>query len=170
MTINIVALVLSAVALGISTWLAVRQALQQKRATHLPAYLGMLSEFRSREFNDHYLYVCEKLSKDHDPKSGISGLPDHAREAIYDIAYYYQIFASLISTGIVDEEVTLALIHGRVIKVWDAISSFVIREREITDATGRYLLQILEAFAARAGQVVVEPPTSVLARSRWKSK
>jgi|GEM_PF-3214520 len=62
MTINIVALVLSAVALGISTWLAVRQALQQKRATHLPAYLGMLSEFRSREFNDHYLYVCEKLS------------------------------------------------------------------------------------------------------------
>jgi len=105
-----------------------------------------------------------------DPKSGISGLPDHAREAIYDIAYYYQIFASLISTGIVDEEVTLALIHGRVIKVWDAISPFVIREREITDATGRYLLQILEAFAARAEQVVVEPPTSVLARSRWKSK
>jgi hypothetical protein len=53
MATSIVALVLSTLAFGTSTWLAVRQALQQQKARHLPAYLGLLSDFRSREFNDH---------------------------------------------------------------------------------------------------------------------
>jgi hypothetical protein len=59
MTAGIVALVLSAAALGISTWLAIRQARQQKKA----AYLGMLSEFRSREFNARYLYVWRNFRR-----------------------------------------------------------------------------------------------------------
>ncbi len=169
MLASVAALVLSALALGTSTWLAVRQALQQKRSRHLPAYLGLLSEFRSREFNDHYLYVCEKLAQ-HDPSLGISRLPDEARDAVYDIAYYYQIFASLIRTGIVDEDASLAFIHGRVISVWDAISPYVIREREITDCTGHYLLQILEDFAGRARQMPLEPPTTLLVHRRQKAK
>jgi hypothetical protein len=118
----------------------------------------------------HYLYVCEKLTKEHDPKSGISGLPDEARDAIYDIAYYYQIFASLIRTGIVDEETSLAFIRGRVIRVWEAISPYVIREREITAATGPHLLQILEDFAAHAQGTPTELPSAVLTHHRESVK
>jgi hypothetical protein len=170
MSANIVAIMLSVVALGISTWLAIRQAMLQKKATHLPAYLGLLSEFRSREFNDRYLYVCEKLAKEHDPKSGISGLPDDAREAIYDIAYYYQIFVTLILARIVDEDSALPFLQGRIIAVWKAISPYVSREREINSATGPYLLSILENFAMHAEQLPPESLSAVLAHRRWGRK
>jgi hypothetical protein len=147
MSTNIIAIALSAIALGVSTWLAVRQVLLSKRANHLPAYLHLLSEFRSREFNDHYLYVCEKLAEEHDAKLGISGLPDNAREAIYDIAYYYQAFALLILTRIVDEDVVLAFFHWRIVRVWEAIAPYVAREREISKSSGGHVLGLLEEYA-----------------------
>lgn len=169
MLINIVAIVLSAVALGASTWLTVRQVLLSKRANHLPAYLHLLSEFRSREFNDHYRYVCEKLAVEHDAKLGISGLPDDAREAIYDIAYYYQTFALLILTRIVDEDVIMAFFHWRIVRVWEAIAPYVVREREISKSSGDQVLALLQEYGVNHAQRM--SAGSMIARlssPRWK--
>jgi hypothetical protein len=169
MAINIIAIALSAVALGVSTWLAVRQVLLSKRANHLPAYLELLSEFRSREFNDHYLYVCEKLAAEHDAKLGISGLPDNAREAVYDITYYYQAFVLLALTRIVDEDVVLAFFHWRIVRVWEAIAPYVAREREISQASGDQVLGLLEEYAVNhARRLSPESMIAALSSPGWK--
>jgi hypothetical protein len=169
MSANITAIALSVIALGISTWLAVRQALLSKRANHLPAYLHLLSEFRSREFNDHYLYVCEKLAGEHDSELGISGLPNNAREAVYDIAYYYQEFAILILTRIVDEDVVLAFFHWRIIRVWEAISPYVSREREISKASGDGVFGLLEEYAVNhERRLSPESLITLLSYPGWK--
>jgi hypothetical protein len=169
MSANIIAIALSIVALGISTWLAVRQVLLSERANHLPAYLTLLSEFRSREFNDHYLYVCERLRKEHDAALGISGLPAGAREAIYDVAYYYQMLAVLILTRIVSEDIVLAFFHWRIIRAWEAISPYVIREREISKASGSTVLRLLEEYATnRERNLTTESLIASLSSPRWK--
>jgi hypothetical protein len=169
MSTSIVAIALSVVALAISTWLALRQGLLSKRANHMPAYLHLLSEFRSREFNDHYLYVCEKLTREHGAELGISGLPENAREAIYDIAYYYQTFAILVLTRIVDEDIILAFLHWRIVRVWDAIAPYVAREREISKASGAQVLRLLEEYAVNHAQrLSPESIIAMLSSSGWK--
>jgi hypothetical protein len=166
---NVIAIVLSAMALGVSTWLAVRQVFLSKKANHLPAYLDLLSDFRSREFNDHYLYVCEKLAREHKPDLGISGLPDDAREAVYDIAYYYQAFAILIFTRIVDEDVILALFHWRIIRVWESIAPYVTREREVSKASGAQILRLLEEYAVNHEmRLSAESLIATQSSSAWK--
>ena len=171
MSANITAIALSVLALGTSTWLAVRQVLLSKRANHLPAYLHLLSEFRSREFNDHYLYVCEKLTEEHEAALGISGLPENAREAVYDIAYYYQELAILILTRIVDEDVVLAFFHWRIIekRAWEAIAPYVAREREISKASGSGVLGLLEEYAVNhARRLSPESLIALLSSPTWK--
>jgi hypothetical protein len=169
MSINVVAIILSAIALGISTLLAVRQVLLSERANHLPAYLNLLSAFRSREFNDHYIYVCEKLRKEHSAESGISGLPDSAREAVYDVAYYYQTLAVLILTRILSEYVILAFFHWRIIRVWEAISPYVIKEREMSEASGATVLKLLEEYATnRERHLTTESLIASLSSPRWR--
>ena len=75
MSIDLIAIVLSIISLGVSSWLAARQILMSERANHLPAYLSLLSAFRSREFNDHYLYVCEERQKSMIQTRAFQGFP-----------------------------------------------------------------------------------------------
>ena len=56
----------------------------------LPVLTDLLGEFRRPEFDDRYRYVGERLGSEHSPKLGISRLPEPARSALLDMAYYFQ--------------------------------------------------------------------------------
>lgn len=160
-----VAIVVSVAAAIFSGWLAVRQALLMRQANHVPALVGLLSEFRSVEFNERFDYVCNRLQIDHDPLGGISGLPREAKEAVYDIGYYFQEFAILSVLDIVDQDVTIALLHRRFSSVWNAISPFVLRERELNSAAGPYVMGLLESFAAKSNDAGRDAATELIRRS-----
>ncbi|HEV2372690.1 MAG TPA: hypothetical protein VGS19_11015 [Streptosporangiaceae bacterium] len=121
MFFNLVAVVLSVLALAISTYLALHQNQIQRRANYLSACTGMFAGFRSAAFHDHYLFVTETLPSAYDPQLGISGLPEEARIAVYDMAYFFQNLAQLRLLRILDEEI-FAQLHIRIIRVWDAIA------------------------------------------------
>ncbi|WUI03911.1 hypothetical protein OHR68_19620 [Spirillospora sp. NBC_00431] len=149
MIFNLIAIIISSLALGSSIYMAAQHARLMRRSNYLPAYLAYLSEFRSMEFNDRYRYVCESLRADHDPGLGLSGLPNDARRIVYDVAYFFQSFAVLTLLGLIDEEV-VSTTNYRVVQVWQAIGPFVKREREVNESTGPYLLWTLEKYADRA--------------------
>jgi hypothetical protein len=166
MDLNILALVLSVAALLASTYLAVRQGELMRRANFVPAYMQLLNEFRSLEFNRNYEYVVTRLHE-HDPALGISGLPEDARRALYDVAYFYQGFGALRLIRVVDDQI-LAALHLRIMRVWAAVEPFVVRERELNGATGVYLMRILEDFATDAAKIPFESVDRMLTRRRLR--
>ncbi|WP_157430524.1 DUF4760 domain-containing protein [Actinomadura macra] len=151
MLLNLVAIALSALALACSTYLAHRQVTLMHRSAYLPVYLAFLNEFRSMEFHDRYRFVCERLPHEHEPGNGLSGLPDEARRAVLDIAYYFQNLILVWRLSLLDEQV-LATMGIRFLRVWDAIAPFVERERELMGAPEFRLMSSLEAFAEEVRQ------------------
>jgi hypothetical protein len=122
------------------------------------------------EFNDRYRYVCERLRAEHDPQLGVSGLPDAAREAVYDMAYFFQSFAVLRLLQVVDDEVT-SITDYRAARIWDAIAPFVRYEREISAAHGHpNMLWILEQAVNNTRPTAVKATSQPLRRRRrhWR--
>lgn len=146
MVFNLVATGLSVVALLVTLHSTVSQAALQRRNNQLPAYVDLLADFRSVKFHDRYRFVTQRLPAEYDPALGLSGLPHDAGEQVYDIVYYFQNIAVLRLADIVDDEM-VALLRIRVVKVWNAVAPFVLREREVMGPEGRYLLRGLEEFA-----------------------
>ncbi|MER6789533.1 hypothetical protein ABT330_33800 [Streptomyces sp. NPDC000658] len=145
---NLVATGLSAVALLVTLYSAVSQTGLQLRSNQLPA-LDLLADFRSAEFHERYSFVTQRLLAEYDPALGLSGLPNDVRRQVYDIVYYYQNIGVLRLADIVDDEM-VALLRIRVVKVWEAVAPFVLREREVMGTDGRYLLRGLEDMAHEA--------------------
>ncbi|MFK4227619.1 hypothetical protein [Streptomyces sp. NPDC019890] len=163
MDLNALAIILSVVALASSTYLAFYQTVLMRRANYLPVYVDLLTAFRSSEFHEQYRFVTEILPVEHDAQLGFSGLPDDAKKAAYNIAYYYQNFAVLRLIGIIDEEV-IALLHLRIVKVWQSLEPFVRREREIMGTTGIPFMRVLEDFAADAEEFAIGSVVTLLQR------
>jgi hypothetical protein len=155
--VNLVAIVLSAVALATSTYIAFQHQALQKAANFTPAYLHLLKQFQTMEFHDHYRYVTTRLKTEHDPKLGVAGLPDDARRAVYDVAYFFQGYGILCLLRILDDQV-LPTMQLRSISVWEAIEPYVERERKLF---GYGELHYLRAFEEFAKDVKVLPPGSL---------
>jgi hypothetical protein len=169
MLFNVLAVVLSILALASSTYLAARQAISQKQANHLPAIVDLLNNFRSFEFNENFEYVCSRLPSEHGPETGISGLPHPAQRAFYDVTYLYQSMATLRLLGIVDDSI-MVVTRFRILRLWDAVQPYVKRERELRGTSGVYLLRILEEYAADARQVPLQSLDMLFERHRRRTK
>lgn len=144
--LNIIALAMSGLAIITSTYVALKHEGLQKAANFVPAYTALLRQYQSMEFHDHYTYVTTRLRAENDPEAGMSGLPDEARRAVYDVAYFYQGFGVMYLLGVLDDEI-LPTMRPRSLKVWEAIEPYVQREREICGFNEVYVLRALEEFA-----------------------
>jgi hypothetical protein len=150
--VGIVALVVSAVSLGVSTFLALRHAALLKGSNLLPIAMELLAEFRNAEFHDRYRFVVGKLREECEPDLGIFGLPEPARCAVLDIAYYFQTFAVLEGSGVVHEPEILRNLNAstvfnvRAIEVWNCIGPYVLVERARSPGAESEMLTILEAY------------------------
>ena len=153
MIFNVIAIAVSAVALITSTYIALQHQALQKTANFAPVYMQLLMQFQTMEFHDHYRYVTTKLTAEHDPKLGISGLPDDARRAVYDIAYLFQGYGIMHILRIVDDQIIPAM-QLRAFAVWEAIEPYVERERELQGLSGLYMLRGLEELAKDASSKI----------------
>ena len=166
MIFNIVAIVLSAVAVVTSAYTALQHRTLQKAANFAPAYMQLIRQYQTLEFHDHFRYVTTKLRADHDPQLGISGLPDEARRAVYDIAYFYHGYGVLKLLRIIDDQV-LPGMQSRIVAVWDAIEPYVERERELCGSSVVYQMRVLEEFAKEAKALPPGSFRATLTRRRF---
>jgi len=161
---NVVAVALSALALACSTFLAVQQSVLMRRANHIPAYIDLTRQFRSLHFNDHYRFVVERLAE-FDAQLGISGLPEEARAAVYDVAGLFQGIATLRLLDLLDKRID-AMVQYRTLRIWAALAPFVERERELQGTPGKYLWRILEEFAADTQRLSDDAVNAMINRHR----
>jgi hypothetical protein len=111
------------------------------------ALINFLNVFRDLKFNDGYRYIVEHL-RSHDPSLGITGLPNEVKEQLYNIAYYYQLFAVMVDMGLFKDRELEAAFRPRIVAVWDAIGPYVETERR--SPSSETLLSLLENFAVKA--------------------
>jgi hypothetical protein len=156
-TVSIIALSVSLASATASGVLATRQFRHSKRVVHFPAVADLLAEFRKAEFHDRYDYVVNRLAAEHSPDLGILGLPEPAKSAVLDIAFYFQTFASLRGFGILDETKHLGNLYMRIVEVWMAIQPFAMAERERSSGANRHTLAVLQNYAERLAQRGIMP-------------
>jgi hypothetical protein len=143
--LSVVAVGVSGVALFISSLLTARQLRLLRQTNHVPAIIDLLTEYRRAEFHDRYNYVVTRLRKEHDPELGIFGLPEPAKSAVLDIAYYHQTFAVLFALKILDES-ALPVLLWRIPKVWDSIEPYVTVERRSSPESVGIMLTVLQGY------------------------
>lgn len=144
---NVLAIAIAAAALLISSVLAMQQASLMLRANHIPVYMEIFSQERSAEFQDHYLFVINRLAQENvAEQTGISGLPDEARAAVYDVGGLYTQVGTLRLLGIVDHRVD-SMMQVRPPRAWKVLAPFVYEERR-RQGLSNMLWRTFEEFAA----------------------
>jgi hypothetical protein len=126
---NVLAIAIAAAALLMSSVLATQQASLMHRANHIPVYMEFFAQERSVEFQDHYLFVTSRLAQENAAEqTGLSGLPDEARAAAYDVGGLYAQVGVLRLLGAVDRRFD-PMIQIRCPRAWKALAPFVYEER-----------------------------------------
>jgi hypothetical protein len=144
---NVLAIAIAAAALLTSSVLAMRQASLMFRANHIPIYIELFSQFRSLEFQDHCGFIIDRLAQENvAEETGISGLPDKARAAVYDVGWLFAEIATLRLLDAVDHRID-SMVQVRLPQVWKALAPFVYQERKRL-GTSNMFWRSFEKFAA----------------------
>ena len=156
--LNIGAVVLSAIAVVVSTRTAFAQIQIDRNSNHLIIINEILNEFRSGRFHEDH-EVVRRLPEQFDPTLGLSGLPDDVLRVVYNVLYFYQKVGILVALRIFDQDQMISLLRGRMLAVWASAQPFVQAEREIGNMSGKELLRVLEEFAEFAKSSTGPPLT-----------
>ena len=130
--ISVLSLVISLIALAITSFVSLRQVALMRRANLLPAFVDLLQEFRSGDFYSHQDFILYKL-RNYSAKEGYSGLGENERTHFLMMFDYMSSMACLVSFGIVDIHHVFAM-YGYVFQdMWAQMRPFVDKERELTN-------------------------------------
>ncbi|PSR58705.1 MULTISPECIES: DUF4760 domain-containing protein [Nocardia] len=149
LAISAFALLISIGSIAVSTTMAVRQQRLSRSANHIPTMSNLMAEFRSPKFHDAHRTVMA-LPKPQEAGIGFSDLPDEERDAFVSVVYFYQMIATQIAMGVLNEEVMLARIRARIVAIWDAVEPYVEAERLNNPYGDKHMLSLLEYYAGRA--------------------
>ncbi|MET7466833.1 hypothetical protein [Nonomuraea sp. NPDC005501] len=155
--INIGAVIVSISAVVASSRISRNQFKAQRHGNHIEPLIDLLEEFRSLEFHRNYAFIRDELPKLSSDK-GISGLDDEVQRKIYDIGYFFQLYAILAYLDIIDEQFVGTLLHRRYVEIWRSLQPFVHKERELQSLSDSAILNIFEHFAT---QLLAHPPSDM---------
>lgn len=129
---NVVTLAVALVAGVIAAASSLRQASDTRR-TNLLVYTAELgSRTRTPEFREAMDFVRTSLGA-YDPVSGISDLPSPAREHLLLVGGFYQDLGMLVVTGVIEEDIAIAVHYTGIKASWRAMEPFIRMERRRLD-------------------------------------
>ncbi|MFE9693283.1 hypothetical protein [Micromonospora sp. NPDC005806] len=159
-SINLVAIIISIAALGISSFLTLRQATLARQANQISVFVDLLSEVRSADFRRREQAVWQNLPQ-HTAASGFDQLPDEDRVNAEVVCSYYSALAYCIAIGVLDHDLAVAPIRSRLIATWEAVHPFVTGERERAD---HGYFSLLEDFVTQAKKTDIRRAEERLSR------
>jgi hypothetical protein len=133
LTLSITGLAISLITVGISTVLVARQIRFQRHANQVPVVISLGQEYRSDDFQRAQDYVVNTLRSEHDPSSGISGLPDQARHDVRQVSTFFTNLGTLVFLGMIDEEFAIGFLGYRARNDWEALEPYIVQERQLTN-------------------------------------
>ncbi|MGW3850909.1 DUF4760 domain-containing protein [Streptomyces fagopyri] len=125
---EIAALVVSVMALGVSGLVSVRQLRLTQHTNTLPVLVDLFREHRSLRLALAREVVFEQLPS-WDVSTGMEGLPEAERNLIRELAWFYDNLGALVTHGVVDIEPVSGYLGGSVISVWERMEPLVRVER-----------------------------------------
>ncbi|MEU8607719.1 hypothetical protein AB0C29_06935 [Actinoplanes sp. NPDC048791] len=144
--VSAMAMVVSVLALGITSTLTRAQVRSMRKANDLPVMIELLiKEYVSDEFQARHRLVTETLPTV-DASLGFEGLAEPLRTAAYRVAWYYNATGGLIALNTVDELMFVGGINFRVRHAWSAMEAHIYAERA---RRGAPFLDGFEHLAAR---------------------
>ena len=132
---NSVALVLSFTAVIISIASARRRATEARRANVMLFFSELGQRARTPDFLNAQEYVLTELGQ-FDPNLGLHGLPEPARDYALLVGYFYQDLGALVTTGVMDEDLAVALYYTNIKDVWHALEPYVRGETALRRSRG----------------------------------
>lgn len=131
MVLSISSLVASFMALGLSTWIAFRQARIMRHSYEVPLLVETFKEYRSPAYQRYEHYVVNELATEHSPELGLAGLPEEARVAATSLVTFFNIIGSFLVFNMIDESHVVPLFAYRANQAWNALEPYILRERQI---------------------------------------
>ena len=144
-SLNIITLVIALAALAVSSLFAIRQIGTARNANQLLVVNEILREFWSSKFRHQEELLWDKI-KDQGEDVAYSQLPDNLREAADNVCSTYLMLAHVVSLRMVDRKLAILPISYRVVRTWEAVSPFVVRERKLRGPEGSFFFSVLESF------------------------
>ncbi|HLI75486.1 MAG TPA: hypothetical protein VKV02_00975 [Acidobacteriaceae bacterium] len=126
--LNIIAVVVSFVALAVSAIIASRQTKIMYQSNQVPLFVELFQEFRSERFQLAESHILDELES-FDPAEGVMGLPGDIRSDVNVINNYFGTLGSLIIYGILEEREVMTMIGPRADRLWGKLEPFIIAER-----------------------------------------
>jgi hypothetical protein len=145
--VALMAMIVSALALGVTSTLSLAQVRSMRKANDLPVMIELLiKEYVNDDFQQRERLVMESLP-DVDKSLSFESLPEHLREAAYYVAWYYNATGLLVGLDAVDERMFVGGINYRIRRAWSVLEPHIEAERR---ARGKPFLDGFEHLAARA--------------------
>jgi hypothetical protein len=145
--VSAMAMIVSVLALCVSSVLSSAQVRSMRKANDLPVMIELLiKEYVNDEFQSRERLVVEALP-DTDVALGFERLPEPLRSATYHVAWYYNATGLLVALDAVDERMFVGGINYRIRRAWSVMEAHIAAERK---ARGKPFLDGFEHLAARA--------------------
>ncbi|MBC2904713.1 DUF4760 domain-containing protein [Streptomyces cupreus] len=125
---EIAAVVVSVVALGVSGAASLRQLRLTAHANAVPVLVDLFREHRSVQLAMARHVVYARLPS-RDLSAGLDGLPGSERDLVRELAWFYDNLGALVAHGVVDIEPVSGYLGGSVISVWERVEPLVQAER-----------------------------------------
>ena len=154
--INMLSLLVTLVAVSVSSVLAWRALALAKNANHFPVVVNLLAPHRNPDFIRKQHYVVEHLSE-FDPESGLGGLPEPIRTYAIEVSEQYHMLGYVTLNRLADGNLLTTQIGHGAIRTWEAIEPYVKVERR--NRGGEYsFMNSFERFAEMARRIDVTVP------------
>lgn len=147
LTLTIISLLLSILAVATSTFLLVRQTIFMRHANEIPVSIELHQEFRSEEFQRAYIFVLNSLAPTYSPSLGLSNLPTEVRVQSTKVAAFFTSLGGLVSLGLVDERYAVALMGTLANRAWAVLGPYILCERQLR--SDDEVLAFFEDFVCR---------------------
>lgn len=153
--IALAALVVSLLALGLSSCLSFLHLRSLRNANHVPVAIELLTrDFGREDFQAKEQAVLAGL-KLIDKDTPLSQLPQPLRGAAYTVSSFYDSMGIMVAFGCIDELLVISTINFRIRRIWAALEPHIQAER--VDRQSPFL-DFLEDLACR---VTANDPTTV---------
>jgi hypothetical protein len=104
---------------------------QMRRQNLLPVALDIFRESRENEWFQARDWVVTRLAAEHSPDQGVSGLPEHARERVRRVVFYYDNLGVFVAFKVIGQDLAVAFHGVGFTEAWVVLEPYIHREREI---------------------------------------
>jgi hypothetical protein len=128
--LNSVALILSVIAVAISSVIAIRQSRIMQQSNLVPVITDVMKEYLAPEFKQQLAYVINDLPNECPRSMRFDELPEIPRRHAVSVADYFYTVGILVVAGVISDVVVSGYMGRSVLRAWRSLEPYIRNERD----------------------------------------